>query len=59
MSVFQWLFGITDLDILTIAALYQLTVITVFVLFVVRIGDVRTLDDLLPQDDFEHKTNQQ
>ncbi len=59
MSVFQWLFGITDLDILTIAALYQLTVITVFVLFAVRIGDVRTLDDLLPQDDFEHKTNQQ
>ena len=51
MSVFQWLFGITDLDILTIAALYQLTVITVFVLFAIRIGDVRTLDDLLPEDE--------
>ena len=59
MNVFEWLLGVTDLDILTIAALYQLTVITVFVLFAIRIGDVRTLDDLLPEDDFEHKTNQQ
>ena len=59
MTVLQWLLGITDLDILTIAALYQLMIITVFVLFAIRIGDVRTLDDLLPQGDFEHKTNQQ
>ncbi len=51
MNVFEWLLGVTDLDILTIAALYQLTVITVFVLFAIRIGDVRTLDDLLPEDD--------
>lgn len=59
MNVLQWLFGINDLDILLITALYQLIVISVFVLFAVRIGDVRTLDDLLPEDDFEHKTNQQ
>lgn len=59
MNVFEWLLGVTDLDILITAALYQLIVISVFVLFAVRIGDVRTLDDLLPEDDFEHKTNQQ
>lgn len=55
MNVLQWLFWITDLDILTIAALYQLTVITVFVLFAIRIGDVRTLDDLLPEEESDHE----
>ncbi len=50
MNVFEWLLGLTDVDILITAALYQLTVITIFVLFAVRIGDVRTLDDLLPED---------
>ncbi len=59
MNVLQWLLGITDLDILIITALYQLIVIAVFVLFAVRIGHIKTLDDLLPEDDFEHKTNQQ
>ena len=55
MNVLQWLFGITDVDILTIAALYQLMIITVFVLFAIRIGDVRTLDDLLPEEKSEHE----
>ena len=59
MNVLQWLLGINDLDILIITALYQLIVIAVFVLFAVRIGHIKTLDDLLPEDDFEHKTNQQ
>lgn len=58
MNVLQWLFGITDLDILTIAALYQLAVITVFVVFAVRIGDIRTLDDLLPEEESEHERDQ-
>lgn len=51
MNVLQWLFGINDLDILLITALYQLIVISVFVLFAIRIGDVRTLDDLLPEEE--------
>lgn len=55
MNVLQWLFGITDLDILIITALYQLAVITVFVVFAVRIGDIRTLDDLLPEEESEHE----
>ncbi len=55
MNVLQWLLGITDLDILIITALYQLIVIAVFVLFAVRIGDVRTLDDLLPEEVKEHE----
>ena len=59
MNVLQWLLGVTDLDILIITALYQLIVIAVFVLFAVRIGHIKTLDDLLPEDDFEHKTNHQ
>lgn len=55
MSVLQWLLGITDPDILIITALYQLAVITVFVVFAVRIGDIRTLDDLLPEEESEHE----
>ena len=46
MNVFDWL----SEYILCIAAIYQLMIVTVFVLFAVRIGDVRTLDDLLPED---------
>ena len=46
MNIFDWL----SEYILCIAEVYQLIVIAVFVLFAVRIGDVRTLDDLLPED---------
>ena len=55
MIVFEWLLGVTDLDILIITALYQLIVIAVFVVFAIRIGDVRTLDDLLPEEESEHE----
>jgi hypothetical protein len=46
MNVYQWL----SEYILLIAAIYQLMLVTVFVVFAIRIGDVRTLDDLLPED---------
>lgn len=46
MDIFQWIFEFLPF----IAALYQLTLITVFVVFAMRIGDVKTLDDLIPEE---------
>lgn len=46
MNAFEWL----SEYILCIAALYQFTLVIVFVVFAARIGDVRTLDDMLPDE---------
>jgi hypothetical protein len=46
MNVYEWL----SEYILFIAAIYQLMLVTVFVLFAIRIGDIKTLDDLLPEE---------
>jgi hypothetical protein len=46
MNIYQWL----SEYIWYIATIYQLALVTVFVLFAIRIGDVRTLDDLLPEE---------
>lgn len=48
--MYQWLLGLTTFDILSIAAIYQLMVVSVFVVFAARIGHIKTLDDLLPEE---------
>lgn len=49
MNVFEWL-SLINSYILCIAAIYQLAVISVFTVLAMRIGNVRALDDLLPED---------
>jgi len=46
MNVALWL----SEYILIIAALYQFSLITIFCVFAVRIGHIKTIDDLLPEE---------
>jgi hypothetical protein len=46
MNVYQWL----SEYILLIAAIYNLALIIIFCIFAVRIGHIKTIDDLLPEE---------
>lgn len=48
MIVLVWLLNLTPPEMLFLAAIYWFIVATTSVLFAMRIGNVETLDDMLP-----------